>query len=142
MEIKRDHYLTALHNRMHNGMVKIITGMRRSGKSYLLFRLFYQDLLAQGVKKDHIITLSMDGLENRPLREPAFALRKIKPLGADAGNGRTGSGHCFVRRSIDESEQNPCNVSKRRAFCYQSKYGTPVFGLSGRRFHGAESAAL
>lgn len=64
MEIKRDHYLTELHNRMHNGMVKIITGMRRSGKSYLLFRLFYQDLILQGVKKDHIITLSMDGLEN------------------------------------------------------------------------------
>lgn len=78
MEIKRDHYLTELHNRMHNGMVKIITGMRRSGKSYLLFRLFYQDLILQGVKKDHIITLSMDGLENRPFRDPEYALRTIK----------------------------------------------------------------
>ena len=65
MEIKREHYLQMLRDRMHNGMIKIITGIRRSGKSYLLFHLFRNELLAKGVPEDHIISLSMDGWENR-----------------------------------------------------------------------------
>ena len=77
MEIPRDHYLQELHDRMHNGMVKIITGVRRSGKSYLLFQLF-QKKLANGVPSDHIIALSMDGLENKAYRDPFFALDTIK----------------------------------------------------------------
>lgn len=45
MEFKRSAYVQELRLRMHNGLVKVITGMRRSGKSYLLFKLFYDDLL-------------------------------------------------------------------------------------------------
>lgn len=77
MEIPREHYLQELRDRMHNGMVKIITGIRRSGKSYLLFQLFRKELLAQGVPEDHIICLSMDGLENQKYRDPFVAYDAI-----------------------------------------------------------------
>jgi len=77
MEIPREHYLQELRDRMHNGMVKIITGIRRSGKSYLLFQLFRKELLAQGVPEEHIICLSMDGLENQKYRDPFVAYDAI-----------------------------------------------------------------
>ena len=55
MEIKRPIYLQKLVSRKHNGMIKIVTGLRRSGKSYLLFKLFYEHLLAEGVSDEYII---------------------------------------------------------------------------------------
>ena len=55
MAIQRELYLDKLKARMNNGMIKIITGMRRSGKSFLLFNLFYNYLLDSGVKEDNII---------------------------------------------------------------------------------------
>lgn len=63
-EIKRDLYLNKLISRMHNGMIKIITGIRRCGKSYLLDPLFKNYLLNIGVKEDHIIKLELDKDEN------------------------------------------------------------------------------
>ena len=55
MEIKRDAYLEQLKIRRDNGMIKIITGIRHCGKSYLLFELFYNWLLESGIPQDHII---------------------------------------------------------------------------------------
>lgn len=55
MKIPRDKYLQELQSVMHNGMIKIITGVRRCGKSYLLFELFKQSLLDNGVNEDHVI---------------------------------------------------------------------------------------
>ena len=55
MKIPRDKYLQELQSVMHNGMIKIITGVRRCGKSYLLFELFKQSLLDNGVIEDHVI---------------------------------------------------------------------------------------
>ena len=55
MEIKRDLYLQRIVDRMHNGMIKVITGIRRSGKSYLLFTIFKNYLISQNVPEDHII---------------------------------------------------------------------------------------
>ena len=60
MEIKRDAYLRKLIDRQHNGLVKVITGIRRCGKSYLLFELFYKYLKEQGVDDSHIIKLALD----------------------------------------------------------------------------------
>ena len=60
MNIDRPVYLQRLKDRMHNGMIKIITGLRRSGKSYLLFELFRQYLLDDGVEPDRIIGLELD----------------------------------------------------------------------------------
>lgn len=60
MEIKRDLYLSALINRKENGLVKVITGIRRCGKSYLLNTIFYNYLISEGVKADHIIRFAFD----------------------------------------------------------------------------------
>ena len=57
MEIKRDLYLNKLINRKHNGLIKVITGIRRSRKSYLLFTIFGNYLKSQGVADDHIIAI-------------------------------------------------------------------------------------
>jgi len=64
MEIKRDYYLNKLINRMHNGLVKIITGVRRCGKSYLMNNIFYDYLLSLGIKEDHIIRFAFDSSED------------------------------------------------------------------------------
>jgi len=60
MEIRRDFYLDQLVERKHNGLVKVITGLRRVGKSYLLFNLFKDHLLASGVKESQIIEVALD----------------------------------------------------------------------------------
>ena len=58
--IKRDSYLKRLIDKKENGLIKVITGIRRCGKSYLLFNLFYDYLLASGVKEEHIITVALN----------------------------------------------------------------------------------
>lgn len=78
MEIKRDLYLEQLKIRKNNGMVKIITGIRRCGKSFLLFVLFKKYLLENGVDKDHIIEIALDGIENEELRDPKKCFQYIK----------------------------------------------------------------
>ena len=70
MNIERPIYLQSLINRMHNGMIKIVTGMRRCGKSYLLNNLFTNHLLNTGVAPDHVISIDLEDILNKPLREP------------------------------------------------------------------------
>lgn len=77
MEIQRPQYIDLLLNRMHNKMIKVITGMRRSGKSYLLFNLFKKTLIAQGVAQSHIISIELDRYENRAFRDPDVVLEYI-----------------------------------------------------------------
>lgn len=77
MEIKRDQYLNALINRMHNGMIKVITGIRRAGKSYILFNIFQNYLLSVGVNSSQIITIEFDRYENRKYRNADFVLEYI-----------------------------------------------------------------
>ena len=78
MEIKRDSYLEQLKIRKDNGMIKIITGIRRCGKSFLLFVLFKKYLLESGVDNDHIIEIALDGIENEELRDPQKCYQYIK----------------------------------------------------------------
>ena len=73
MEIRRDEYIAELEKFRGNGRIKIITGLRRCGKSYLLFRLFKNHLLEEGVKEASILELSLENLENARYRNP-FAL--------------------------------------------------------------------
>lgn len=80
MIIARDKYLRQLIEAMGNGMVKIVTGMRRSGKSFLLMTLFHQYLIEQGVAEDHIIEISLDNRKNRSLRNPDVLLEHIEHL--------------------------------------------------------------
>lgn len=67
MEIKRDFYLNKLMQRKHNGLIKVITGVRRCGKSYLLNTIFYNQLLAVGVPEEHIIRFAFDSAEDLSL---------------------------------------------------------------------------
>ena len=82
MEIARDFYLQKLIDHKHNGLVKIVTGVRRCGKSYLLFALFYNHLLKEGVSADHIIRVSLEDYGNKSLQNPdelyAFVKAQIK----------------------------------------------------------------
>ena len=70
MEIVRNRYLLKLISKINNGLVKIITGIRRCGKSYLLNQIFYRYLIEIGINKDHIIMISLDDLENEYLLDP------------------------------------------------------------------------
>lgn len=78
MQINRDFYLQQLVDGKQNGLVKIVTGIRRCGKSFLLFKLFRQYLLDVGVDSDHIIQIALDDIENANLREPLSLYKCIK----------------------------------------------------------------
>lgn len=77
-EIKRDVYLNKLISSKENGSIKVITGIRRCGKSYLLDPLFKNYLLSEGVKDDHIIKLELDKVENKKYRDPDMLTQYIK----------------------------------------------------------------
>ena len=85
MKIKRDKYLNDLINRMHNGMIKVVTGIRRCGKSYLLFNIFKEYLLEQGIPASHIIAIELDQRKNKKYRDPDAILDHIESLIEDDG---------------------------------------------------------
>ena len=70
MEIRRDTYLNKLISKRHNGLIKVITGVRRCGKSYLLFDLFREYLRKSQIPDDHIIEMAFDAYENKKYRDP------------------------------------------------------------------------
>ena len=78
MEIKRDLYLDRLIRRENNGLIKVVTGVRRCGKSYLLFNLFHNYLIEKGVAEDHIIEVALDDRSNKELRDPDQMLAYLK----------------------------------------------------------------
>lgn len=78
MEIRRDRYLERLIAHKGNGRVKIVTGIRRCGKSYLLFQLFKMHLIEVGVKQNHIIEIQLEDRSNKELRDPDACLAYIK----------------------------------------------------------------
>ena len=78
MEIKRDYYLNRLIEAKNDGLIKVVTGIRRCGKSYLLNQLFYNYLLNDGVKEEHIIKIALDDSDNEELLEPKNLSKFIK----------------------------------------------------------------
>jgi predicted AAA+ superfamily ATPase len=88
MEIKRDRYMDRLIKRKWNGSVKVVTGIRRCGKSYLLFKLFKDHPISEGVDSGSIITVVLDDIRNRHLREPMALYEHIA--------GSTGDDKCYV----------------------------------------------
>lgn len=86
MEFKRQKYMDALVERMHNGMIKVVTGIRRSGKSYLLFNLFVRYLMQQGTAMDHILTMQLDRWDMRRYRDPDMLLSWIHKRMTDEGD--------------------------------------------------------
>ncbi|NMA19541.1 MAG: ATP-binding protein [Lentisphaerae bacterium] len=85
MKIERNLYLRKLADCRHNGMIKVITGMRRCGKSYLLFRLFREYLLQEGIDKQHIIQIAFDIRRNTPLRNPDKLCAHVESQIKDSG---------------------------------------------------------
>ena len=85
MEIQRNGYLEQLILRKDNGMIKVITGIRRCGKSFLLFTIFKRYLLENGVDENHIIEIALDGIENEELRDPKACYQYINDAMKDDG---------------------------------------------------------
>lgn len=77
MEIKRDLYLQKLIDRRHNGLIKVVTGVRRCGKSYLVFNLFSNYLKSIGVDNEHIIKVNLESRRNKKLRNPDALLEYL-----------------------------------------------------------------
>ena len=78
MIIQRSSYLSKLISRKHNGLIKVITGVRRCGKSFLLFNLFHNHLVSSGVDENHIIEVALDDRSNKHLRDPDNMLSFVK----------------------------------------------------------------
>lgn len=85
MKIKRDRYLNLLISKKHNGLIKVITGMRRCGKSYLLFNLFKDFLLSEGIEENHIIEIAFDAYENKQFCDPDVLYPYLKEQIKDDG---------------------------------------------------------
>jgi predicted AAA+ superfamily ATPase len=77
MIINRDHYLNQLAEAEGNGLIKIVTGLRRSGKSFLLKNIFKQHLIAKGIAEDHVLIIDMESMLNDDFRDPKFLLRWV-----------------------------------------------------------------
>lgn len=86
MRINREIYLQALIDRMHNGMIKVITGIRRCGKSYLLFEIFKDYLKTTGVDDSHIIAIELDKRQNMKYHDPDVILEFIESQVTKKGN--------------------------------------------------------
>lgn len=78
MVIERNKYLNVLLDNRHNGLVKIVTGIRRSGKSFLLFNIFKHRLMEEGVDQQHIIEMQFDDFANKKYREPSYFYSYVK----------------------------------------------------------------
>lgn len=85
MVVKRDIYLNKLISKKHNGLIKVVTGVRRCGKSYLLFNLFKEHLLSEGVDKKHITEIAFDAFENKQFQDPYILMPHLKEQIADDG---------------------------------------------------------
>ena len=85
MEIQRNNYLDKIIARIHNRLIKVITGIRRSGKSYLLLNLFRRHLRESGIQDDHILVMEFDRLENRKYRDPYVLMEYLKKQITDEG---------------------------------------------------------
>ena len=78
MKIERPHYLNQLISKRENGLIKVITGVRRCGKSFLLFELYREYLLSQGVDERHIVMLALDEIANARYRNPLELDRYVR----------------------------------------------------------------
>ena len=83
MIVNRYRYIEQLSRSKNNGLIKIITGLRRSGKSFLLKKLFHQHLLDEGVREDHILVIDMESRKNREFKNPDYLLNWVEKMMTD-----------------------------------------------------------
>ena len=86
MIVNRYRYIEQLSRSKNNGLIKIITGLRRSGKSFLLKKLFHQHLLDEGVREDHILVIDMESRKNREFKNPDYLLDWVEKMMIDDEN--------------------------------------------------------
>ncbi len=80
MIIKREEYVELLNSKKENGLIKVVTGLRRVGKSYLLFKLFKDELIRSGVNEKHIVEIDLESRLNKELREPDSIIKYVKQI--------------------------------------------------------------
>ena len=83
MIVNRYRYKEQMRRSKNNGLIKIITGLRRSGKSFLLKKLFHQHLLDEGVREDHILVIDMESRKNREFKNPDYLLDWVEKMMID-----------------------------------------------------------
>lgn len=123
MIIERNSYLNKLTNHRHNGMVKVITGIRRSGKSFLLFRLFKKFLTDEGIDNEHIIEMAFDDFGNRHYRNPDVFYDYVKK--------RINDGRMYYLL-LDEVQLMDSFVDVLNGFLYMNNVDVYVTGSNAR----------
>ena len=117
MEIKRDRYLNKIISFMWDGQVKVITGIRRCGKSYLLRNLFRDDLLGQGVQEDHILSFELDLARDIRFRNPLELAKAVREL----AEGKGEQFYLFVDEiQMSDEVANPYNADGRKISFYDA----------------------
>ena len=106
MEIKRDRYLQQLIDYMWDGQIKVITGIRRCGKSFLMNTLFRKYLMEQGIEQDHIISVELDLTRDIKYRDPLALAEYVR----SRVEGQSGQFYLFVDEiQMSDSVKNPYN---------------------------------
>ena len=117
MEIKRDRYLNKLISFMWDGQVKVITGIRRCGKSYLLKKLFRDYLKSIGVKEEHIIDLALDLTKDIRFRNPLELAKYVR----EKAEGKSEQFYLFVDEiQMSDEVKNPYNPEGRKITFYDA----------------------
>ena len=117
MEIKRDRYLNKIISFMWDGQVKVITGIRRCGKSYLLRNLFRDYLLGQGVQEDHILSFELDLARDIRFRNPLELAKAVREL----VEGKDEQFYLFVDEiQMSDEVANPYNADGRKISFYDA----------------------
>ena len=117
MEIKRDIYLNRIISYMWDGQVKVITGIRRCGKSYLLRTIFYNYLLEQGVKESHILSFELDLAKDIRYRNPLELARAVRKQ----VEGKSEQYYLFVDEiQMSDEVPNPYNPSGKAITFYDA----------------------
>ena len=137
MEIKRDFYLKKLVDRMNNGLIKVVTGIRRCGKSYLLNTLFYHHLIESGVDEQHIIRFAFDSAEDLlKIGEDIVQLEK-EGRGVDPKKFMGYISSCIVDDGryyllLDEIQRLDCFVAVLNGYLYNEKLDVYVTGSNAK----------
>ena len=117
MEIKRDRYLQQVINYMWDGQVKVITGIRRCGKSYLMNVLFRNYLLEQGVAVDNIISIELDLTKDIKYRDPLVLAEYVR----SKVEGQDGQFYLFVDEiQMSDEVKNPYNPDGKKITFYDA----------------------
>ena len=123
MIINRPHYLRQLIDGRGNGLIKVVTGIRRCGKSFLLSRIFRDYLLREGIKPSHIIHIPLDDRRNYKLRNPDKFLEYVDSLTTESG---------FYYLLVDEVQMMDDFVSVLNSFLYSSNIDVYVTGSNSK----------